>query len=146
VRVDVQIEAVGEPLKAVTDGPAYRAMAGAMQTAYGHPMSELGQGGSIPLCNVLAATYPDAEIILIGLEEPQARIHAPNESVHPRASRPTWRWPKRCSCGATRGRCAERHPTRASRPRGQVLTGGETRWPSETHPCSTPSSTSTRCR
>ncbi|HEY9350878.1 MAG TPA: hypothetical protein VIP75_09305 [Acidothermales bacterium] len=28
-------------------------------------------------------TYPDAEIILIGVEEPQALIHAPNESVHP---------------------------------------------------------------
>ena len=28
-------------------------------------------------------TYPDAEIILIGVEEPQALIHAPNESVDP---------------------------------------------------------------
>ena len=28
-------------------------------------------------------TYPDGEIILIGVEEPQALIHAPNESVHP---------------------------------------------------------------
>ena len=29
-------------------------------------------------------TYPDAEIILMGVEEPQALIHAPNESVDPR--------------------------------------------------------------
>jgi hypothetical protein len=28
-------------------------------------------------------TYPDAEIILFGVEEPQALIHAPNESVDP---------------------------------------------------------------
>jgi len=47
-------------------------------------MTSLGQGGSIPLCNVLEETYPDAEIILIGVEEPQALIHAPNESVDPR--------------------------------------------------------------
>ena len=43
----------------------------------------LGQGGSIPLCNVFPETYPDAEIILIGVEEPRCLIHAPNESVDP---------------------------------------------------------------
>jgi cysteinylglycine-S-conjugate dipeptidase len=43
----------------------------------------LGQSGSIPLCNVFAETYPDAEVIMIGVEEPMALIHAPNESVAP---------------------------------------------------------------
>jgi hypothetical protein len=32
---------------------------------------------------VLEETYPEAEIILMGVEEPLALIHAPNESVHP---------------------------------------------------------------
>ncbi len=41
-----------------------------MEEAYGRPMTTEGQGGSIPLCNVLAETYPDAEIILMGVEEP----------------------------------------------------------------------------
>ncbi len=54
-----------------------------MSEAYGRPMTTLGQGGSIPLCNVFADTYPDAEIILLGVEEPLALIHAPNESVDP---------------------------------------------------------------
>jgi acetylornithine deacetylase/succinyl-diaminopimelate desuccinylase-like protein len=54
-----------------------------MQEAYGVPMTTLGQGGSIPLCNVFADTYPGAEIILMGVEEPLALIHAPNESVDP---------------------------------------------------------------
>jgi hypothetical protein len=54
-----------------------------MQEAYGRQMSTLGQGGSIPLCNVLADTYPDAEIILMGVEEPLTLMHAPNESVDP---------------------------------------------------------------
>ena len=58
-------------------------MATAMHHAYGTPMTHLGQGGSIPLCNVFTDTYPDAEIILMGVEEPLALIHAPNESVHP---------------------------------------------------------------
>ena len=42
-----------------------------------------GMGGSIPLCNTLAALYPQAEILLIGLSEPEAQIHAVNESVSP---------------------------------------------------------------
>lgn len=83
VHVGTRIEAEGAPFKAETDGPAYRAMASAMQDAYGTPMTTLGQGGSIPLCNVFADTYPDAEIVMIGVEEPMALIHAPNESVDP---------------------------------------------------------------
>lgn len=81
--VAVEVEATGSPFEAGTDGPAYLAMATAMQQAYGTSMTHLGQGGSIPLCNVLRETYPDAEIILIGVEEPQCLIHAPNESVDP---------------------------------------------------------------
>jgi acetylornithine deacetylase/succinyl-diaminopimelate desuccinylase-like protein len=83
VHVEVETEAIGSAFRAVTDGPAYRTMADAMRTAYGVEMTTLGQGGSIPLCNVLADTYPDAEIILMGVEEPLALIHAPNESVDP---------------------------------------------------------------
>ena len=46
-------------------------------------MTTEGQGGSIPLCNVFAETFPDAEIMLMGVEEPKWLIHAPNESVDP---------------------------------------------------------------
>jgi acetylornithine deacetylase/succinyl-diaminopimelate desuccinylase-like protein len=83
VRVSVELEAEGAPFRAETDGPAYTAMAEAMAEAYGVPMTHLGQGGSIPLCNVFADTYPDAELVLMGVEEPLALIHAPNESVDP---------------------------------------------------------------
>ncbi|WP_328526740.1 dipeptidase [Kribbella sp. NBC_00359] len=83
VQVTADIEAAGAPFKAEIDGPAYTAMAAAMQEAYGLPMATLGQGGSIPLCNVFADTYPGVELILIGVEEPLALIHAPNESVDP---------------------------------------------------------------
>ncbi|GAA4600604.1 acetylornithine deacetylase/succinyl-diaminopimelate desuccinylase-like protein [Actinoplanes octamycinicus] len=83
VRVEVVKEALGQPFEARTGGPAYRALAGAMRDAYGREMTSLGQGGSIPLANVFADTYPDAEIVLMGVEEPLALIHAPNESVDP---------------------------------------------------------------
>jgi acetylornithine deacetylase/succinyl-diaminopimelate desuccinylase-like protein len=83
VHATVHTEATGAPFEAAVDGPAYTAMAQAMGEAYGTPMATLGQGGSIPLCNVFADTYPDAELILMGVEEPQALIHSPNESVDP---------------------------------------------------------------
>ncbi|HEU5109295.1 MAG TPA: dipeptidase, partial [Micromonosporaceae bacterium] len=83
VRVTAEREAAGAPFQAHTGGPAYAALAAAMREAYGQPMTMLGQGGSIPLCNVLANTYPDAEIILMGVEDPHCLMHAPNESVHP---------------------------------------------------------------
>src|SRR4051794_19702478 len=83
VNVTIDTEALGAPFRAVTDGPAYKAIDEAMREAYGVGMNSLGQGGSIPLCNVFADTYPDAEMILMGVEEPQCLIHAPNESVDP---------------------------------------------------------------
>ncbi len=82
-RVTVEDEGVGSPFRAATGGPAYAALDRAMSEVYGRPMEFLGQGGSIPLCNVLAETYPRAEIILMGVEEPRCLIHAPNESVDP---------------------------------------------------------------
>jgi acetylornithine deacetylase/succinyl-diaminopimelate desuccinylase-like protein len=75
----------GQAFSADTTSPAYAAMAEAMAVAYpGQEMQYAGQGGSIPLCNTLAALYPRAEILLIGLSEPEARIHAVDESVSPR--------------------------------------------------------------
>ncbi|KOG39812.1 dipeptidase [Streptomyces resistomycificus] len=74
----------GQAFSADTTSPAYAAMAEAMAVAYpGQEMQYAGQGGSIPLCNTLASLYPRAEILLIGLSEPEARIHAVNESVSP---------------------------------------------------------------
>jgi acetylornithine deacetylase/succinyl-diaminopimelate desuccinylase-like protein len=83
VRVTAEIDSPGPPFAARTGGPAYQAIAAAMQEAYGRPMLTLGDGGSIPLCNALADAYPGAELILLGVEEPMALIHAPNESVDP---------------------------------------------------------------
>ena len=82
-KVTVETEGTGSPFRAATDGPAYTALGTAMEQVYGKPLAFLGQGGSIPLCNVLAETYPRAEIILMGVEEPRCLIHAPNESVDP---------------------------------------------------------------
>ena len=74
---------MGQPFQASTSRPAYVAMSHALEQAYGRPTTTAGVGGSIPLCNVLNQTFPDAEIILTGAEEPKCQMHAPNESVDP---------------------------------------------------------------
>ncbi|MEW1720480.1 dipeptidase [Streptomyces sp. NPDC093109] len=83
-RVAVEHVGQGQAFRADTTSPAYAAMADAMRVAYpGQEMQSSGMGGSIPLCNTLAEVYPAAEILLIGLSDPEARIHAVNESVSP---------------------------------------------------------------
>ncbi|MGV9270496.1 M20/M25/M40 family metallo-hydrolase [Kitasatospora sp. NPDC003701] len=82
-RVRIERQGAGEPFNADTSGPAYEAMGAAMAEAFGTPMVASGEGGSIPLCNTLQSLYPQAEIVLIGVEEPTTQIHAVNESVDP---------------------------------------------------------------
>lgn len=89
-RIEITNDAMGAPFAPDTDGPGYTALTAAMTQAYdGAPVVHSGQGGSIPLCNVLAGVVPQAEIALLGVEEPQCRIHAPNESVDPAELRRT---------------------------------------------------------
>jgi acetylornithine deacetylase/succinyl-diaminopimelate desuccinylase-like protein len=83
VHVKAEIEEPGSGFQARTGGPAYQAIAEAMHEAYGRPRVTVGEGGAILPCNVLAGTYPDAELILMGVEEPLTLIHAPNESADP---------------------------------------------------------------
>jgi acetylornithine deacetylase/succinyl-diaminopimelate desuccinylase-like protein len=83
LRCTIERVAVGDPFAGSLSGPGYESMKAAMEEAYGHEQTTEGQGGSIPLCNVFAETYPDAEIMLMGVEEPKCLIHAPNESVDP---------------------------------------------------------------
>ena len=83
VEVDIVPGQGAAPFRARTDGPAFAAMMRALGEAYGVPARTAGQGGSIPLCTMLQAAMPSAEILLFGVEEPRCLIHAPNESVNP---------------------------------------------------------------
>ncbi|HEY1689574.1 MAG TPA: dipeptidase [Solirubrobacteraceae bacterium] len=80
---DIERIAVGDPFVGSLEGPAFDALKASLEESYGRPLTTQGQGGSIPLCNVFAETYPEAEIMLFGVEEPRCLIHAPNESVDP---------------------------------------------------------------
>ncbi|MEU0502897.1 dipeptidase [Nocardia sp. NPDC005998] len=82
-QLTVETESIGAPFRSASGGPARTAMDAALSASYGRATTTQGQGGSIPLCNVFADTYPNAEIMLLGVEEPKCLIHAPNESVDP---------------------------------------------------------------
>jgi cysteinylglycine-S-conjugate dipeptidase len=81
--VSVERLTLGQPFTARTDGPGYAALATAMAAAFGRELVTAGQGGAIPLCNELQGACPDAEVLLIGVEEPACHIHAADESVDP---------------------------------------------------------------
>jgi cysteinylglycine-S-conjugate dipeptidase len=87
--VEIRPVSLGRGFRARTDGPAYAAMRRAMRRAFGRDAVSTGQGGSIPLATALAELVPHAEIMLLGVEEPASRIHAPGESVDPEELRRT---------------------------------------------------------
>ena len=75
-------EGAGAPGFAATgDGPGLQAARRALHGAYGKDAVDVGSGGSIPLVTTLAATYPDAEIVVWGAQDDGARIHAGDEGV-----------------------------------------------------------------
>jgi len=42
----------------------------------------IGQGGSIPFIATLKETFPDAQVLVTGIEDPDTRAHSENESMH----------------------------------------------------------------
>jgi acetylornithine deacetylase/succinyl-diaminopimelate desuccinylase-like protein len=70
------------PVAVRTDGPAYAAARAALTEAWGAPAVDIGVGGSIDFVSVLAHRYPDAEILITGVEDPDTRAHGANESLH----------------------------------------------------------------
>jgi cysteinylglycine-S-conjugate dipeptidase len=70
------------PFTVRTGGRAYQAARQALTEAWGRPALDIGVGGSIPFVTAYAERFPDAEILITGVEEPDARAHGANESLH----------------------------------------------------------------
>ncbi|MDN3311881.1 dipeptidase [Microbacterium oryzae] len=65
-----------------TSGWAVETARGAMRDGYGRDAVDYGVGGSIPFIADLVERYPDAQILVTGVEDPHSRAHSPNESLH----------------------------------------------------------------
>jgi len=81
-RVTVRPGAAAWPYAARTDGPAYRAASSAFEDAWGVPPVQVGAGGTIPFVAAFAEAFPEAEILMTGVEDPDTRAHGANESLH----------------------------------------------------------------
>jgi acetylornithine deacetylase/succinyl-diaminopimelate desuccinylase-like protein len=76
------LASAGRPFQAPTDTPAMRVARSAFADAWGTEPVDIGVGGSIPFIADLLEVYPDADILVTGVEDPDSRAHGANESVH----------------------------------------------------------------
>ena len=81
-QVSVQPGAVAAPFSARPGGRAYKCAHSALDEAWGRPAVDAGAGGSIPFVTAYAGLFPDAEILITGVEDPGTRAHGSNESLH----------------------------------------------------------------
>ncbi|GAA5036911.1 M20/M25/M40 family metallo-hydrolase [Microbacterium fluvii] len=65
-----------------TSGWAVAAAREALAAGYGVEPVDIGVGGSIPFIADLVTEFPAAQILVTGVEDPHARAHSPNESLH----------------------------------------------------------------
>ncbi|SDD01250.1 Acetylornithine deacetylase/Succinyl-diaminopimelate desuccinylase [Sanguibacter gelidistatuariae] len=73
---------LGRSFQAPVDSAAMRAARAAFEQAWGTPPVDIGLGGSIPFIADLLEVFPDAAILVTGVEDPDSRAHGANESVH----------------------------------------------------------------
>lgn len=72
----------GKPFGAPEDSAAMQAARWAFAAAWGTDPVDVGVGGSIPFIADLLEVFPQAAILVTGVEDPDSRAHAANESVH----------------------------------------------------------------
>jgi len=73
---------LGEPYAIDASGPVYDAARAAFRQAWGADAVDTGVGGSIPFIAEFAAAFPDAAILVTGVEDPATQAHSINESLH----------------------------------------------------------------
>ena len=82
VKVDVVLDDQGSGFSADAKGPVYDQARAAFTDAWGVPPVDIGVGGSIPFVAAFAERFPDAAILVTGVEDPDTRAHGANESLH----------------------------------------------------------------
>ncbi len=73
----------GEPIQIDATGPAYDAARAAFREAWdGVEPVDMGVGGSIPFVEAFTGAFPDASVLVTGVEDPDTRAHGANEGLH----------------------------------------------------------------
>jgi len=82
VKIDIELDDEGAGFSADANGPVYDQARAAFTDAWGVSPVDIGVGGSIPFVAAFAAKFPDAGILVTGVEDPDTRAHGANESLH----------------------------------------------------------------
>jgi acetylornithine deacetylase/succinyl-diaminopimelate desuccinylase-like protein len=73
----------GEPTAIDATGPAYEAARAAFAEAWdGTAPVDMGVGGSIPFIAEFLEAFPEASVLVTGVEDPDTRAHGANEGLH----------------------------------------------------------------
>ncbi|MDQ1122491.1 dipeptidase [Microbacterium trichothecenolyticum] len=72
----------GDAFLVDTSGWAVEDARASFAEGYGVESVDVGVGGSIPFIADLVREFPRAQILVTGVEDPHARAHSPNESLH----------------------------------------------------------------
>jgi acetylornithine deacetylase/succinyl-diaminopimelate desuccinylase-like protein len=82
-KVTFELEHDGNPCVIDSTGKYFDAARSAFKEAWdGTDAVEIGVGGSIPFIATFQDMFPDASILVTGVEDPHAKAHGPNESLH----------------------------------------------------------------
>ncbi|UYQ79051.1 dipeptidase [Glutamicibacter sp. JL.03c] len=81
-KVDFRATEAGNAYKANLDASANDAARWALEQAWGVAPVNMGLGGSIPFIADLLEVFPQAQILVTGVEDPDSRAHSANESLH----------------------------------------------------------------
>jgi len=73
---------IGQPYAIDASGLVYDAARAAFRQAWGAEPIDMGMGGSIPFIAEFAAAFPEAKILVTGVEDPATQAHSINESLH----------------------------------------------------------------
>ena len=73
---------VGQPYAIEATGEVYDAARAAFRQGWGAEPIDMGMGGSIPFIAEFAAAFPEATILVTGVEDPGTQAHSVNESLH----------------------------------------------------------------
>jgi acetylornithine deacetylase/succinyl-diaminopimelate desuccinylase-like protein len=79
--VRVEEGASAWPVTVDAAGPVFDAAREALREAWGTEAVDIGAGGTIPFVKGFADAYPEARILLWGVEDPDGRAHGANESL-----------------------------------------------------------------
>ena len=73
---------LGKPFSLGEPGWAKTLAEQALSLAFGEKSVDIGIGGSIPFIAELERVFPEAQVLVTGVEDPDSRAHSPNESLH----------------------------------------------------------------